>query len=221
MPKYARTNRRTYRRPKRTYRKRYPSLQTPLARKLITRMKYNDQVTIDPAIGGICGVHVFSANGMYDPDITSTGHQPRGWDQLMTMYDHAVVLGSSITFEVSPDDNYPLIFGIAAVDRSSANASVNTYLESTKVVYKTIGAGSSGQPKRVSMRLNPNKFLSRSKPLSDPDLKNSTGSNPTEQAYYHCFIAALDGAANLAANYCLASLTYTAALIEPINPAQS
>ncbi|MBV6343692.1 hypothetical protein [Candidatus Magnetobacterium casense] len=39
---------------------------------------------------------VFRVNGMYDPDVTATGHQPYYYDQIKELYNHWTVLSSSI-----------------------------------------------------------------------------------------------------------------------------
>lgn len=50
---------------------------------------------------------VFYANGLYDPDITGTGHQPQGYDQWGDLYRTATVLKSKISFlyNLTSDDS--------------------------------------------------------------------------------------------------------------------
>jgi len=67
------------------------------------------------------------------------------------------------------------------------------------------------------MIVDPNKFLGRASPLSDPDLKNSAGSGPTEQAYIHLSNDNFGGVAGDAAE-CFVKLTYDTVFIEPRLP---
>lgn len=46
------------------------------------------------------GTYVFRCNGLYDPDLTSTGHQPYLFDQLSSLYDHYMVKASRIKITV-------------------------------------------------------------------------------------------------------------------------
>ena len=73
------------------------------------RLKYCSFITLDPGSldSAIPKVHHFRANSCFDPDYTSVGHQPRGFDEHAAIYDHYTVIGSKIsaTFE-SDVDNY-------------------------------------------------------------------------------------------------------------------
>lgn len=64
------------------------------------KFRYCDSVVLNAPIGNIAS-HVFKANGLYDPDVTGTGHQPLGFDEASVYYNHYVVLGSKITVAFS------------------------------------------------------------------------------------------------------------------------
>jgi len=72
-------------------------LNTPMPSTFPTRLRYFSVFTLNPGAAGSAGVQVFSANGLYDPDITSTGHQPRGFDQSSAMYKTFQVIKRMIT----------------------------------------------------------------------------------------------------------------------------
>ncbi len=55
---------------------------------LIRKLRYCDRLEIDPGASSALGEHFFSCVGLFDPDITGTGHQPMGFDQYMALYDH-------------------------------------------------------------------------------------------------------------------------------------
>lgn len=99
-----RTARRTVRRARRMPLKRSrTNMMVSTGRSIIanrykTKLIYSD--FYDTATNGI-GIlyHQFNANSLYDPDFTFTGHQPRGFDQLMTLYQSYTVTGVKIIVE--------------------------------------------------------------------------------------------------------------------------
>lgn len=55
------------------------------------RLTYCDTIRKDVSYGAGTG-HVFATNSIFDPDVTSTGHQPLGRDLWASMYDYYTVL---------------------------------------------------------------------------------------------------------------------------------
>lgn len=53
-------------------------------------LRYCDTVSLTLDANGL-GQYSFSANGLFDPDLIIAGHQPMGFDQLMTIYGHYTV----------------------------------------------------------------------------------------------------------------------------------
>lgn len=196
-------------------------LRAPVPYKLSTAMIYNERVTLSPSLG-LPGVHVFSANGTFDPNITGVGHQPRGFDQMMALYDHNVVIYSEICVDYHPQNAgatiTPAIAIVALRDFSSVSLNRDDYIELSDTVWKTTSP--QGSATRIKMAENPNKFLGRGSPLSDPDLKNSNSSNATEQAYWHVALANATGTdpSSISVNVVI---KYTVVFLEPKNVGQS
>lgn len=193
--------------------------------KFATKLRYQENATINPATG-VPGVHIVSANGCYDPNITGTGHQPRGFDELMTLYDHYTVIGAKIvaTFvlrEGIPHDSMNV--GIALKDATGIETA-NGYLEGrnvrSKVLRGTDGPGTSCNSVTLSLKASTRKFLGRTKPLSDPELKGTVSGNPTEQSYFHLFAQSIQvgDASPLDVTY---RIDYLVVLTEPKQPGQS
>lgn len=63
-----------------------PTGAAPVARKHIVRLKYCDTKTFSVAPDSVQSI-VFRLNSLYDPDETSTGHQPYGFDQLSALFN--------------------------------------------------------------------------------------------------------------------------------------
>lgn len=183
---------------------------------------YTDSFQLDPTVLAT-GVYRFRANCCYDPNQSGVGHQPRGFDQLMALYDHFVVIGSTINVIAHNTDGVNAqILGIALRDATSGPSLNNDYLEagntSTCVLSPASAGGCVGQ---VSMACNPNKFLGRSSPMSDPELKGSASSSPVEQAYFHVFAAPVNAGIDSGIVTCRVTLRFTTILLEPKLPNES
>lgn len=165
-------------------------------------------------------VQVFSVNGLFDPNISGVGHQPRGYDQLQSMYDHYCTTFSKITntFTTSAATT-AFICGISLVDNATPASTMQEYIEGYTTVYRTIpaqgGVSGSGHKVTLTLKASPLKFLSRSRYSSD--MKGDVASNPTEQCYFHVWVASADGS-DPAGVYNLSKLTYWGRFIEPKKP---
>lgn len=61
--------------------------------------KYVEVVTISPA-AGVPASYQFTTNGLYDPNVTGTGHQPSFFDNMTAIYDHYHVARSRCRFSI-------------------------------------------------------------------------------------------------------------------------
>jgi len=138
--KYAkkRLSRRVRKRPYQR-RRRVPRALNSIPNKTLVKLKYATQAAnLNPAIG-TAAVAVFRANDLYDPEVAVGGHQPRCFDQWILMYDHFVVIKSSIKVKfVNTDLDYEHVSGIACMDTNTARANVNDYLEMDRVKYASV-----------------------------------------------------------------------------------
>lgn len=215
--------RRPYRR-RAPYRKKYvrprKPLQTLMPKTFIRKLKYAAvPKLLTTNLQGIA-YYTFSANGLFDPDISGAGHQPRGFDQLMTLYDHYTVLGCKITakFQTPSSDVNDFICGIALADNASFSISQpRDFLENSYGNSKPLNGGAGAMSTTVTKYVSIRKFLGRSKPLSDPQLKGDNTSNPTEQAYIACWVIDT-GLVGLLNAYVQATLEYIVVFHEPRLP---
>ena len=187
-------------------------------------LKYTSSFSLTPAIGGEVGQHVFSINGLYDPDITGVGTQPFGFDQLMVFYDHYVVLNSRISCVFTNSDTNDGVIAMAwPEDQSTATILRNVvmnYLPSTS--RNQVILSPQGGPNTKSLVppvVNVGRFLSRN-PFGDPQLKGGASSNPTEQAYWHVGVTGVSDTAQSDVT-CIVTIEYDTVFIEPKPPPTS
>ena len=67
-------------------------------KKQLVELTYCDTVTI-PSLDAGSAPYKFRLNSVYDPDLTSTGHQPRGHDQWSAIYKRYCVIGANVLVE--------------------------------------------------------------------------------------------------------------------------
>ncbi len=140
---------------------------------------------------GLNWSHVLTLNGLYDPNISGSGHQPMGFDQWISFYARYEVLGSSMNATVLNDTSvsfraslYP---STSSTPLSAGDAREQPYALTRYVGHAAGGNGMVIFKKYMSMR----KLEGR-----NTDSVNYTGNsaaNPTDTNYWILNAAALDG----------------------------
>lgn len=131
--------------------------------------------------------YIFSANGLFDPDITGTGGQPMGFDQMMNFYNHYTVLRSRIRCNVT-NTNTGLVLsaGIAKSGSTTITSSVEQLLENGDIAYGVAGFfGAQGSTIRLQQSCDAALFQGIDDIMDDPQMRGDVLSNPQEQMFYH------------------------------------
>jgi hypothetical protein len=157
---------------------------------------YEYQQTLTGA-AGILDTHYYSANGIFDPDITGTGHQPIGFDQAMLFYEQFVVFRSTCTVTfysntagvgvrcgvfLNPDTSNPSIYGIMENGYMASDVVAGTTSANSGVGYHLI--------KKVSLSCDSVAFFdSKTRKLHAmrDSLSGTAAANPAEQVYFGIF----------------------------------
>lgn len=210
---------RTYRRKKRTYTRRgkgyqvSKSIRAPMPTAFKTKFLYAEQVVVDPGAGTVAE-HVFSANGLFDPNTTGVGHQPRGFDQFLgIMYDHYTVIGCRLTCSFSNSGSAtPVMVFLKLTDNTTTSVNPIDFLESS-YCKRTTCAGNGGSPTTMAINVSPAKFLGRK--AMDNDLRGSVSTNPSEMCYIHIGACAVDGITDPSGIGCTVQIEYIVLLTEP------
>lgn len=188
----------------------------PLPVKCRATFVYSNYATLDPAAGDAATLDI-AAN-----DCTTL--QPRGFDQMMTLYDHYVVIGARLeVWFTNNSAQAQMMAGVVLRDVGTAITSAKTIQESAYIKQVCISMNDAGSNTGyVNVKLNPNKWLGRSKPLADPQLKGSTGASPQELVHFIVFAHAMNlGGTGVVAGRLRYRLTQEVVLIEPKQPAAS
>jgi len=194
-----------------------PSVGLPSQRRVTLR--YAEIIRVTSTAGAV-GKYLFSANGLYDPNITGAGHQPYGFDQWMTLYKTATVMKSRIDVEVgSVSAAVAMIAGVVVAESDptviTGSATPVGLIESDRGTSALVVSTTPARHLQSTFDLNV--FW----PDHDPnDVYNTGSSNPTRTYQYCIFQVPSDFTSTVILDY-VVSITYDVVLEQPLTIATS
>ncbi len=182
-------------------------------------LRYYEGVSISTS--GTVGAYVFTANGLFDPNITGSGHQPMGFDQIMLSYEHYIVLRARINVvaqNTSTTGTPQIVVQLAPSNTASTLSQAIMEQGMLAKVHLTAGPGY-GCSQQIRQVIDVAKFCGINSILSNPDFKGTVSANPVEQAYFHIY-GWDDNAVTSTVNLDV-TIEYEAMFIEPKKLTQS
>jgi len=162
-----------------------------------TTLSYVDYFNLNPGIG-LPATYIFSANGLFDPNITGVGHQPRGYDQLKSLFDHYTVTSATIKVVAcgpgGQTSTFPLVFGVLLSDDNAVESDQIHALEAKKSAWTFLPAND--ESRTLYLDFEAKEFFGMS--FKDASYKGSINANPDDQAFFQIFVeptSAVDAAA--------------------------
>lgn len=159
-------------------------------------LRYSDStIELESVLGGI-STHKFRANSVYDPDFTSAGHQPMGYDNWALLYNHYVVVGCKISIKSVGGQTIAPTAGAMGIyisdDTALPYTTLDGFVEAKRGVYRTM----TYQRNTVNMSTT----FSAKKFFNVSDLKDNytrlgatVGANPAEVAMLNVYYFDLEG----------------------------
>lgn len=184
-------------------------LENGFPNSIITNIRYCEYLSLTSTLGGT-GSNVFRANGIFDPDYTSTGHQAMFRDAYAGVYDYYTVLGSKITVTYqSRSSTVGFIVGLQTSDTPTLSSSVTTWMEQNNGVHALIGNANTGS-KTLFATFSPQEQLG-SDTKDDNSSLTSVGSDPSSGTggYYYGVLVAAEDAASTVSCTCMIEIEYT------------
>jgi len=177
-------------------------------------LKYAAFPSINPGIGAM-GQYVFSANGCYDPDITGTGHQPYGFDQMMAMYNHYEVVESCIRVTpFSTQVTVPFVFCIKLDDNSVGTGTPELAMEMPMTASVAVSNYANGTS-RTQLYKKFNQLSFWGTKSSDRETWGDVASNPVDQAYFVISAGPVSGSEDLLALLFCVEIEFVVKFHEP------
>lgn len=170
---------------------------------------------------GAVNSYVYSCNGLFDPNITGTGHQPAGFDQMMLSYEHYCVLRSRIfvSFLNTSGNAYPTC-AVSIRAGTTPVTVIQQIVEDGMVITQRL-AGANAFPASCLLKTacDVAKFGGKVKLVDDPEYQGTIAANPAEQSYFHIQTWSIDATtANVSVEV---TIEYEAIFSEPRNLSQS
>jgi len=192
------------------------SRNSPIAPRLRTYMKYAENFT---ATTGITQDYQFRTNSIFDPDLTFTGHQPLGYDQISPLYDHYRVY--SVAYKVviqSATTSYtPATVCVVPTNSSTSIANpIGTAIEHAGSNFKLTSSGANA----ITLYGSVDNWIlngkTRAQYAADDVTAAAINTNPTEVLILHVAMACTDDASTLS----LAGVIELVYDVEFFDPAQ-
>jgi len=193
----------------------------PMPMSWTTTHRYCAVVTFNPPAGTPSN-WIFSANGLYDPDITGTGHQPMGFDQMMAFYNHYEVIGAKIRFTPHLGaEGSAFNYGVKLDDSSTfAVSNIEGILEHPLNNWKSWSGPYTSLSNFDVVQTFSNKRFFGDK-SGDRATWGDAASNPQDQAYFLCWIAPLTALQDIGPIPCTITIEYIVKYHEPKDLTQS
>lgn len=187
----------------------------------LVNLRYGTQFVLDSTVIGTYGNYYFRANSCFDPDESSAGHQPRGFDQWSAFYDNYVVLGSKITVYANntlqqleagdtSHSKFNMVFPVLSLteDKNLIVGDVPQLLESRLHSYKALNTNEYNTAK-LTKKFSARKFLGFQRPQDETALIAPVTGNPTQEVWFQ--VTAFDGSTTTATSaslHCTAVIDY-------------
>lgn len=178
------------------------------------RLRYGAGALNFTATTATVGTYVFTANGLFDPNITGGSLSPAGFAQLIGSYEHYVVTHSTATIIFTNNSTTPTMVGLALNADVTETTDINNMLELPyEQLVQLEPAGMYGSSKTLSLSANLSKYFGENVAKTTSLYRGDAASNPTEQAYFHCMAFGLKGGS--ADVFMTVKIEYTAWFTEP------
>lgn len=157
--------------------------------RIMVHLPYRQSIVMTNNTG--TGSYILSINSIYDPNVTTGGHQVLGYDQWANFYQQYEVLSSSITVTVLPPDlPAPARFTLypsttLTTQTDSVTAAEQPYAKTTLVTNSTLM-----QYTKVNHHMSVRKLEGRQ--TASINFTAPFGASPTLERYWHMVVFSLN-----------------------------
>lgn len=185
-----------------------------------TVMRYSTVIDLT-ILSGVVNDYCFRANSLFDPDRTSAGHQPLGFDQMAALYNryHIDKFTSHVEMSNTADTYHASAGTVNGSYLYTTVADFTTFSESPRILHHTSAYGAPSIKFNQQAELPEYLGVSQIAYFTDDRFGSQVITNPTEVVDFH--IVTYNPTANTILIHVKVDLVYRAVLHDPILPTQS
>lgn len=194
--------------------------QQPLSQRLRTTLCYVEKIVLS----GLSSFdYQFRLNSLFDPNLTGTGHQPKGFDQLAALYNRYRVYRAKyrVTF-AQTSNTIPLYCGAAPTNTLTGFTDITDHAETAFCNY-IVAVNSNPLPTgdfTGSVDLAVLNGKSRVAYAADDTTQALVSTNPAEQLNLHVMVQTLDNSTNVSMTF-IVQIWYDCEFSDPAQLGQS
>jgi len=204
-----------------------PSLRTPsrsfgpLRNKQKCTLVYTDTFSLDAS--GTPSSRIYAMNGLFKPNVGPNAHQPRGFDEMMDLYQSAIVIGARATVTYANTSTAAAQnLTLSIRDTETAFTNREDIMEYRYIKHAVLGVRDTGSSTgSLDISVNPNKFLGIPSPLSSALVKNTISTQCSNTVCLHINGNAQNSGTDPGPVDCVIRIEYDVILLEPKQPAAS
>lgn len=178
-----------------TFRQRIPWAPNLAPEAITVRLTYATSYTIS---SGLQFDKIMSGNGLFDPDVSGTGHQPLGFDEWMALYDRYRVLASTCTVTTinntaSAGNNIQTT--LIPTNQQTAIANDDEAEELPDSTENTAGVSTGPAEDTVSRSMQTSYMVGVPNIRYSTEYSGTNSANPVQQWYWRVFHASVNASA--------------------------
>lgn len=179
------------------------------------RLQYYEPISVSSG-ASTAGTHIFSANGIFDTNVTGTGGQPMGFDTMMSIYEHFTVVRSRCSIVARNfSSTYPSQVAVSVTSDGVAVTNFERLVENGLMTSCSLAPKfSTDYQNQLTLPLDISSFSGSDDLMDEHDYRGNAAANPVEQAYFHVSVWNSDDTTIVSANV-QALLQYDVIFSEP------
>lgn len=196
---------------------------TPFPSGMVAKIKFVDNILLDSNTGAVA-YQVYRANSVYDPRQGAFGHQPRSFDEYMSIYGKFRVLGSRMKAQFINDkfaqnaSNEQSVIAFAGLvnEATAVPSNMVEALESRQYSTRILGNLQSGKfHQNIVRKFSAKKHWGGAPPATEDVFEGGAAADCLKQAFYVVGSGNYDLTENPAAVHCLVEIEYIVKFYEP------
>jgi hypothetical protein len=186
---------------------------------MIATLRYTTSgLQVAPSAGQTAKWNI-SCNGLFDPDITYTGHQPLYFDTFSAVYNHYTVINSVLTARCYNATAAIQQAGVMIEDDITSSTTIDTLKEASTSQWTTLALNSNSRSVKTFKYPYSARRVLGYDPYTSLASRTPYTQNPSEQSFF--LLWNVDTASGVSSVYWDIEVVYTAFFTELRTPTQS